>query len=66
MQIVRRRELKCMMVKITCEEWKRGGNRRHRKLKKIRKVNGENKRCRQCPREKMKHMRRKIRCEGVK
>ena len=60
-----RREIKCM--KISCEEWKiweelkgttsKGGED---------KLMGKIKRCKQCPREKIKHMRGEIKCEGVK
>ena len=50
-----RREIKCMWVKITCEEWKIWGRelKRHKKLRLMEKI----KRCRQCTSENIKHMR---------
>ena len=56
MQIVLRGEIKCMWVKITCEEWKiwvGGELKRHKKLRIMEKI----KRCRQCTSENIKHMR---------
>ena len=37
-----------------------------KKLRRKRKVNAENKRCRQCPREKIKHMRGEIKSTKAK
>ena len=57
-QIVLRREIKSM--KIICEEWKIWGELKGTQSKGGKeKFMGKIKRCRQCPREKIKQMRAK-------
>ena len=57
-QRVLRGEIKCIRVKITCEEWKNMGKTQRDKKLRRKKENGQSKRCRYCPREKIKHMKK--------